>query len=87
MAAPEVARVQVTYGDEAPVEALLLPSPPVLGFTGRFWIAPFPGLCTVVAAEAFDAQGKSLQRVATPEAPPPKPGQPSPQAREDCPKP
>jgi hypothetical protein len=85
MASLEVAAVRVTFGDEPPIDALLFPSPPALGFAGRFWIAPFPGLCMAIAAEAFDAQGQSLGRVAIPPAPPSKPGQPSPQPRDDCP--
>ncbi|HEV3378600.1 MAG TPA: hypothetical protein VG126_15120 [Thermoleophilaceae bacterium] len=85
MAALPVVRVEVTFGAGQPREARLLPSPPVLGFRGRFWIAPFPGQCMVSAAEAFDAEGNVLSRIEIPPAPPPKPGQPSPQPNEDCP--
>jgi hypothetical protein len=81
-----VARVEVTFGEGEPHDARLLPSPAVLGFRGRFWIAPFDGECTVVSARAFDATGKVLRRIENPAAPPPKPGEPSPQATEDCPK-
>ena len=66
-------------------EARLLPSPPVLGFHGRFWIAPFAGECTVVSGRALDAAGKELKRIEIPPAPPPKPGYPSPQPDKDCP--
>jgi hypothetical protein len=81
-----VARVEVTFGKGAPRAARLLPSPAVLGFRGRFWIAPFDGESTVVSARAFDATGKLLRRIENPAAPPPKPGQPAPQATADCPK-
>jgi hypothetical protein len=85
MAAPEVARVEARFGEGEPIEARLLPSPSVLGFAGRFWVAPFAGACSVLSVEAIDAQGRSLGRVEVPEAPPPKPGQPPAQLRQDCP--
>jgi hypothetical protein len=82
---PDVARVEVTYGAGEPQEARLLPSTPVLGLRGGFWIAPFPGLCARVIVDAFDAQGMRLTRVKTPRPPPTKPGQPDPQPDTDCP--
>jgi hypothetical protein len=81
-----VGRVEVTYGDGEPMVARILPIPPVLGFRGRVWIAPFAGQCGIVSAQAFDSEGNRLGRARIPEAPPPKPGEPSPQATEDCPK-
>ena len=86
MAARRVARVEVTFGAGPPMEARILPGQPVLGFHGRFWIAPFAGQCGIVSARAFDGEGNPLGRTRIPEAPPPKPGQPSPQPTEDCPK-
>jgi hypothetical protein len=83
---PDVARVEVTYGAGEPQEARLLPSPPVLGLRGGFWMAPFPGQCARVIVEAFDAQGVRLARVKTPRPPPTKPGQPDPQPDTHCPK-
>jgi hypothetical protein len=85
IAALDVARVEVTFGAGEPQEARLLNSPPVLGFDGRFWIAPFPGLCMTVEAQAFDAEGKSLGRIEIPMAPPPKPGQPPRRRNKHCP--
>jgi hypothetical protein len=85
MAVLEVARVEVRFGDGDPVEARLLPSPRVLGLAGRFWLAALPGQCALTSAEAYDAQGRSLGRIEVPEAPPPKPGEPSPQPRGGCP--
>jgi hypothetical protein len=85
MAARKVGRVEVTFGAGPPMEARILPGEPVLGFHGRFWIAPFAGQCGIVSARAFDGEGNPLGRVRIGEAPPPKPGQPSPQPREDCP--
>lgn len=85
-ARPEVARVEVTYGSGEPQQARLLPSPPVLGLRGGFWIAPFPGQCARVSVEAFDAQGVRLARLRTPRPPPTKPGQPDPQPDTHCPK-
>jgi hypothetical protein len=82
---PDVARVEVTYGTGEPREARLFPSPPVLGLDGGFWIAPFPGLCARVSAEAFDAEGMPLGRIKTPRPRPVKPGQPDPQPDTDCP--
>lgn len=75
----------MTFGEGAPMEARILPSPPVLGFRGRFWIAPFDGECAIVSARAFDGEGRPLGRIRTPAAPPPMPGRPSPQPDEDCP--
>ena len=82
---PDVARAEVTYGAGEPQEARLFPSPPVLGLPGGFWIAPFPGQCARVTAEAFDAEGMPLGRIKTPRPPPAKPGQPDPQPDTDCP--
>jgi hypothetical protein len=82
---PDVARVEVTYGNGEPQEARLFPSPPVLGLRGGFWIAPFPGLCARVTADAFDADGMPLGRIETPRPLPVKPGQPDPQPDTDCP--
>jgi hypothetical protein len=56
----EVGRVEVTFGNSPPLEARILPSPPVLGFDGRFWIAPFEGQCRAVSAQAFDGEGRPL---------------------------
>jgi hypothetical protein len=56
----EVGRVEVTFGENPPLEARILPSPPVLGFRGRFWIAPFEGQCRAVSAQAFDGEGRPL---------------------------
>jgi hypothetical protein len=70
MAALQVARVEVRFGDGEPVEARLMPSPPVLGFEGRFWLAPFAAYCAVVSAEAFDAGGASLGRIEMRAGPP-----------------
>jgi hypothetical protein len=81
-----VGRVEVTFGAGPPMEARILPGQPMLGFHGRFWIAPFAGQCAIVSARAFDGEGNLLGRVRVPEAPPPKPGEPSPQPNEDCPK-
>jgi hypothetical protein len=86
MARRAVARVEVRFGAGEPMEARLLPSPAVFGFRGRFWIAPFPGECTVVSVRAFNAEGKALGRTEIPAAPPPKQGEPSPQPDEDCPR-
>jgi hypothetical protein len=86
MARRDAARVEVTFGAGEPMEARLLPSPPVFGFGGSFWIAPFPGECTVISVRAFNAEGKALARTEIPAAPPPEPGQPSPQPDEDCPR-
>jgi hypothetical protein len=86
MAARKVGRVEVTFGAGKPMEARILPGQPVLGFHGRFWIAPFSGLCTIVSARAFDGEGNPLGRIRTPKRPPPKPGQPDPQPDEGCPK-
>jgi hypothetical protein len=83
---PDVARVEVTYGNGEAQEARLFPSPPVLGLPGGFWIAPFPGLCARVMAEAFDAEGMPLGRIKTPKPRPVKPGQPDPQPDTDCPR-
>jgi hypothetical protein len=69
MAAPRVARVAVSICGAEPVDALLLPSPPLLGFRGKFWIATHPDQCDGVRAEAFDSEGRSLGRIGT--APPP----------------
>jgi hypothetical protein len=85
-ASPDVARVEVIYGAGEPQPARLFPSPPVLGLSGVFWIAPFSGQCTIVSARAFDAEGSPLDRVETPSPRPTKPGQPSPQPNEHCPK-
>lgn len=82
----DVARVEVTYGAGEPQAARLLPSPPVLGLRGGYWIAPFAGQCARVLVEAFDGEGNLLGRVRVPERPPPKPGQPDPQPDEGCPK-
>jgi hypothetical protein len=82
---PDVARVEVTYGTGEPQKARLFPSPPVLGLHGGFWIAPFPGQCARVTAEAFDAEGMPLGRIETPRPRPVKPGQPDPQPDTDCP--
>jgi hypothetical protein len=84
-ASPDVARVEVSYGAGEAQQARLFPSPPVLGLRGGFWIAPFAGQCTIVSARAFDAEGSPLDRVETPRPRPTKPGQPSPQPRDDCP--
>jgi hypothetical protein len=86
LAARKVGRVEVTFGAGPPMEARILPGQPILGFHGRFWIAPFVGQCAIVSARAFDGEGNPLGRVETPEAPPPKPGQPDPQPDTDCPK-
>ena len=86
IAARKVGRVEVTFGDGEPMEARILPSPPILGFRGRFWIAPFAGQCGIVLARAFDGAGNLLGRARIREEPPPKPGEPSPQPTEDCPK-
>ena len=80
---PDVARVEVTYGNGEAQKARLFPSPPVLGLSGGFWIAPFPGQCARVKAEAFDAEGMPLGRIETPRPPPVKPGQPDPQPDTD----
>jgi hypothetical protein len=85
-AARRVGRVEVTFGEGAPMEARILPGQPMLGFHGRFWIAPFAGQCGIVSAQAFDGEGNRLGRARIPEAPPPKPGQPPRQPTEDCPK-
>ncbi len=85
-AARRVGRVEVTFGEAKPMEARILPGQPMLGFHGRFWIAPFDGQCAIVSARAFDGEGNLLGRSRIPEAPPPKPGEPSPQPTEDCPK-
>ena len=85
LAARRVGRVEVAVGAGAPLEARILPGQPMLGFHGRLWIAPLAGRCAVVSARAFDGEGNPLGRVRTPERPPPKPGQPSPQPDEDCP--
>jgi hypothetical protein len=85
-AARRVGRVEVTYGEGAPMEARILPGEPMLGYHGRFWIAPFDGQCAIVSARAFDGEGNLLGRSRIREAPPPKPGEPSPQPSEDCPK-
>jgi hypothetical protein len=82
---PDVARVEVTYGNGEAQKARLFPSPPVLDLRGGFWIAPFPGLCARVTAEAFDAEGMPLGRIETPRPRPVKPGQPDPQPDTDCP--
>jgi hypothetical protein len=63
MLAPHVARVVARFGDQGPWEARVMPSPPALGFAGRFWIAPFDGSCDVVSVEALDAAGTSLARI------------------------
>jgi hypothetical protein len=84
--ARRVGRVEVTFGEGAPMEARILAGEPMLGFHGRYWIAPFDGQCAIVSARAFDGEGNPLGRVRIPERPPPKPGQPDPQPREDCPK-
>jgi hypothetical protein len=60
MARRDVGRVEVTFGGAAPMEARILPGQPILGFHGRFWIAPFDGRCTAVAAQAFDGEGRPL---------------------------
>jgi hypothetical protein len=86
VAARRVGRIEVTFGAGPPMEARILPGQPMLGFHGRFWIAPFAGQCAIVSARAFDGEGNPLGRVRIPERPPPKPGQPDPQPREDCPK-
>jgi hypothetical protein len=86
MAARKVGRVEVTFGTGPPMEARILPGEPVLGFRGRFWIAPFAGQCGIVLARALDGEGNALGRARIREAPPPKPGEPSPQPTEDCPK-
>lgn len=85
-AARRVGRVEVTFGAGKPMEARILPGLPVLGFRGRYWIAPFAGQCAIVSARAFDGEGNPLGRIRIPERPPPKPGQPDPQPDEDCPK-
>jgi hypothetical protein len=85
-AALRVGRVEVTFGAGKPMEARILPGLPVLGFRGRFWIAPFAGQCAIASARAFDGEGNLLGRVRVPERPPPKPGQPDPQPDTDCPK-
>jgi hypothetical protein len=85
LAARKVGRVEVTFGAGPPMEARILPGQPVLGFHGRFWIAPFAGQCATVSARAFDGEGNRIGRVKVPEAPPPKPGQPDPQPNTDCP--
>ena len=84
LVARRVGRIDVTFGAGAPMEARILPGQPMLGYHGRFWIAPFAGQCAIVSARAFDGEGNPLGRVKTPEAPP-KPGQRSPQPDEDCP--
>jgi hypothetical protein len=81
-----VARVEVIYGAGEPQPARLFPSPPVLGLSGGFWIAPFSGQCTIVSARAFDPEGSPLDRVETPSPRPTKPGQPSPHPNGHCPK-
>jgi hypothetical protein len=85
-ASMKVGRVDVTFGAGEPMEARILPNPPVLGFGERFWFAPFAGQCGIVSARAFDGEGNLLGRARIREAPPPKPGEPSPQPTEDCPK-
>jgi hypothetical protein len=85
-AARRVGRIEVSFGAGPPMEARILPGQPMLGFHGRFWIAPFAGECAVVSARAFDGEGNAIGRVRTPIAPPPEPGEPSPQPRKDCPK-
>jgi hypothetical protein len=86
MAARKVGRVEVTFGAGRPMEARILPGQPILGFHGRFWIAPFAGQCAIVSARAFDGEGNPLGRVKTPRPAPTKPGQPDPQPDTDCPK-
>lgn len=56
----DVGRVEVTFGSAPPMEARILPSPQVLGFRGRFWIAPFEKRCEAVSAQAFDGEGAPL---------------------------
>jgi hypothetical protein len=58
--ARRVGRVEVTFGGDAPMEARILPGQPMLGFHGRFWIAPFAGECARVSARAFDGDGNPL---------------------------
>ncbi len=60
IASLDVGRVEVTFGDSPPLEARILPSPPVLGLRGRFWIAPFEGQCEATSAQAFDGEGRLL---------------------------
>jgi hypothetical protein len=85
MARLDVGRVEVTFGAGAPMEARILPSPPMLGLRGRFWIAPFDGQCATVSAQAFDGEGNPLGPTGIPPPPQAKPGPPPPQPDEDCP--
>jgi hypothetical protein len=62
MAARRVGRIEVTFGAGPPMEARILPGEPVLGFHGRFWIAPFADECESVSARAFDGEGRLLGR-------------------------
>jgi hypothetical protein len=82
----DVGRVEVTFGNSAPLEARILPRPRVPGFRTRFWIAPFEGQCADVSVRAFDGEGNPLGQIGIPPAPPPDPGEPSPRPDEDCPK-
>jgi hypothetical protein len=62
-AARRVGRIEVTFGEAEPMEARILPGQPMLGFHGRFWIAPFAERCSTVSAQAFDGQGRPLGEV------------------------
>jgi hypothetical protein len=64
-AARRVGRIEVSFGQAEPMEARILPGQPMLGFHGRFWIAPFAGECGIVSAQAFDGEGNPLGRART----------------------
>jgi hypothetical protein len=63
LARRDAGRIEVTFGTEPPMEARILPGQPMLGFDGRFWIAPFEAQCSAVSARAFDGQGRPLGEV------------------------
>jgi hypothetical protein len=63
MAARRTGRIEVTFGEAPPMEARILPGQPMLGFHGRFWVAPLTSLCRTVSAQAFDGEGNPLGQV------------------------
>jgi hypothetical protein len=77
-AVKRVARVRVRFADGVKRWAKFYPSPPRLGFRGRFWVVVRTSMCGLAGVRALDREGETIKLFRLGPPPGVDPGEPDP---------